>query len=116
MMMTDLAAATAHVDCYLVFSEPSRGTYATPPKPGADAGPRRPRDSSAAQRHSSMANSASYPAVNIPNGFNEEVPLRPFGFSSCSSYLLTRSWHNLRDLLRTSLSLLDRTEKKHVCY
>ena len=38
MMMADLAAATAHVDCYLVFSEPSSGTYAIPPKPGAEAG------------------------------------------------------------------------------
>lgn len=34
MMMTELYDATKHVDCYLVASGPSRGSYRTPPKPG----------------------------------------------------------------------------------
>ena len=34
MMMTELYEATKGVDCYLVASGPSRGSYRTPPKPG----------------------------------------------------------------------------------
>jgi hypothetical protein len=34
MMMADLYEATKGVDCYLVASGPSRGSYHTPPKPG----------------------------------------------------------------------------------
>ncbi len=57
---------------------------AAPAAPDAPAGPTRPQGP--AQRHSTMANLACYPAINIPNGFNETGSptnvtffARPFG-------------------------------------
>jgi hypothetical protein len=94
MMMTDLYEATKGVDCYLVASGPSKGTYRTPPKPGrmgefvqcildssldsclstrrliAGGGSGNTDEDNPARRHSSMANLATYPAVNVPNGFD----------------------------------------------
>jgi Asp-tRNA(Asn)/Glu-tRNA(Gln) amidotransferase A subunit family amidase len=73
MMMMRLAEATAHVDVYL---GPGNGG-ATPGTgggrgggAGAGEGGNQPRRQGAGQRHSSMANLATYPAVAVPNGFN----------------------------------------------
>jgi Asp-tRNA(Asn)/Glu-tRNA(Gln) amidotransferase A subunit family amidase len=120
MMMTDLAAATADVDVYVVASNAGgggggRGRAGDPADPSADpttaaagaagaagaggvAGrgeggggrgrgtgePARPPGP--AQRHSTMANLACYPAINVPNGFtaagtptNVTFFARPFG-------------------------------------
>jgi Asp-tRNA(Asn)/Glu-tRNA(Gln) amidotransferase A subunit family amidase len=102
MMMTELAAATAGVDVYLVASNAGgggggRGRGADPadpaappaaaPTPGAGRGRGGPAGPAGpAQRHSTMANLACYPAMNIPNGFTEAgTPTnvtffaRPFG-------------------------------------
>jgi len=81
MMMVKLAEATAGVDVYLapVNGGGGGGTPATP----ADTTPRR---QSPAQRHSTLANAACYPALNVPNGFTAQgTPTnitffaRPFG-------------------------------------
>ena len=101
MMMTDLAAATAGVDVYLVAANPStggggRGRGAGDPDDaaargrggdpvgarggdpagarGGDPGRGRGRGGGGgaagpAQRHSTMANLACYPALNVPSGF-----------------------------------------------
>ena len=77
MMMTELAKATEHVDVYLAPA-------AVPP---ADAQPNQQgRRQGATQRHSTMANSACYPAVAVPKGFGEDGSptsisffARPFG-------------------------------------
>jgi Asp-tRNA(Asn)/Glu-tRNA(Gln) amidotransferase A subunit family amidase len=76
MMMMKLAEATAHVDVYLGpgnggaagggrggGTEAAGGGAGT----GAAEGPRR---QGPGQRHSAMANLATYPAVAVPNGFN----------------------------------------------
>src|SRR5262249_29365716 len=74
MMMQQLAAATANVDVYIVASnnngrggpgEGGRGRGDAPPAPQ----PERPQTPT--QRHSTMANLACYPAINVPNGFAE---------------------------------------------
>ena len=77
MMMMKLAEATSHVDVYL---GPGSGGGA-----GAEGGNRR---QGPGQRHSAMANLATYPAVSVPNGFNDAgTPTsitffaRPFGES-----------------------------------
>jgi Asp-tRNA(Asn)/Glu-tRNA(Gln) amidotransferase A subunit family amidase len=90
MMMMKLADATAHVDVYIVASNNNgrgggertagRGTADAPPA----AAPERPQ--TVTQRHSTMANLACYPAINVPNGFsatgsptNMTFFARPFG-------------------------------------
>lgn len=81
IMMTKLAEATQHVDVYLA---PAVNTPANNGRGAAnEAAPRR---QSATQRHSTMANSACYPAVAVPNGFSETGEpasisffARPFG-------------------------------------
>lgn len=72
MMMKELARATEHVDVYLA-----------PRATGEEGG-----GPTALQRHSSMANLATYPAVSVPHGFSEGgTPdsllffARPFGES-----------------------------------
>jgi Asp-tRNA(Asn)/Glu-tRNA(Gln) amidotransferase A subunit family amidase len=76
MMMQELAKATAGVDVYIVASNNTgmggpggRG----PGAPGADGAAARPaeppRPQTPTQRHSTMANLACYPAINLPNGF-----------------------------------------------
>ena len=106
MMMMKLADATAHVDVYLGpgngGAAAGRGAAAAGPG-GADpdaagaagaaggagaAGAGGPRRQGAGQRHSAMANLATYPAVAVPNGFNAAgAPTsitffaRPFGES-----------------------------------
>jgi Asp-tRNA(Asn)/Glu-tRNA(Gln) amidotransferase A subunit family amidase len=74
MMMMKLAEATAHVDVYL-----GPGNGGATPGAGGRGGGRggatpaegnAPSRQSAGQRHSSMANLATYPAVAVPNGFN----------------------------------------------
>ena len=73
MMMMKLAEATAHVDVYI---GPGNGGGAGGGGRGAGAataggeGANAPRRQTAGQRHSSMANLATYPAVAVPNGFN----------------------------------------------
>jgi len=57
MMMMELEKATAHVDVYLT----PRSTGALPGQGGGEV----------TQRHSSMANLATYPAVGVPHGFAE---------------------------------------------
>jgi Asp-tRNA(Asn)/Glu-tRNA(Gln) amidotransferase A subunit family amidase len=112
MMMMKLAEATAGVDVYVVASNNTGGT---PGRGGRAGGPdTRPGDPAAAgaegargggegrgrgrggpggggpqgpaQRHSTMANLACYPAINVPNGFstagtptNVTFFARPFG-------------------------------------
>jgi Asp-tRNA(Asn)/Glu-tRNA(Gln) amidotransferase A subunit family amidase len=74
MMMMDLAKATSGVDVYIVASA---NAGAAPPPAGARGGrgggggngPQPPQ--TPAQRHSTMANSACYPAMNIPNGLSD---------------------------------------------
>ena len=73
MMMMELQKATAHVDVYLVGST-NTGIPAPPRAPGAADAPRPPqpdRVQSPPQRHFGYANLASYPAINLPNGFGE---------------------------------------------
>jgi len=102
MMMMKLAEATAEVDVYLVPTNTggggagagagrgrggalaSDGAATTPAGRGGRGGINR----SAMGRHFSMANSAGYPAVNIPNGFLDSgsptaitLYARPFGES-----------------------------------
>lgn len=104
MMMMKLAEATAHVDVYLAPRStsiaPAGGAVAAAGG-GAAAGPAgagapggggggggNQDQNTVTQRHSSMANLATYPAVALPNGFTEDaLPLptsigffaRPFG-------------------------------------
>jgi Asp-tRNA(Asn)/Glu-tRNA(Gln) amidotransferase A subunit family amidase len=74
MMMAKLAEATADVDVYLVPANTGGGR---PPAPGG-AAPGTGRGAgrggfqqSAAGRHFGMANSAGYPAISVPHGFQE---------------------------------------------
>jgi Asp-tRNA(Asn)/Glu-tRNA(Gln) amidotransferase A subunit family amidase len=96
MMMMKLAEATAEVDVYLVPANgpaggggrgrggaPADGESATGRRGGSDASPQR---RTVIQRHFAMANTACYPAVNVPHGFTEAgTPgaftfyARPFG-------------------------------------
>lgn len=74
MMMMRLAEATEGLDVYLVASSGNPGAPAPPrsegeapaPPPGGNNRPQGP-----AQRHSTMANLACYPAMNMPNGLSE---------------------------------------------
>lgn len=101
MMMMKLAEATANVDVYLVASNGNNGgggrgartvapddaaTPAAAPRDGRGRGGGTSAPQSATQRHSTFANLACYPAVNIVPGFSEAgTPLsmtffaRPFG-------------------------------------
>jgi Asp-tRNA(Asn)/Glu-tRNA(Gln) amidotransferase A subunit family amidase len=73
MMMIELAKATSHVDVYIVGSNntgvggPGPRAAGAPATPPAAPQPQRPQ--SPTQRHFGMANSAGYPAINLPNGF-----------------------------------------------
>jgi Asp-tRNA(Asn)/Glu-tRNA(Gln) amidotransferase A subunit family amidase len=110
MMMMELAKATAHVDVYIV----PRGTRPTPPPaPPAPAGaapaaapaaPAAANDDppSPMQRHSSMANLATYPAISMPNGFNPDgSPMainfyaRPFGETALLA--VAKAWQDRTD-------------------
>jgi Asp-tRNA(Asn)/Glu-tRNA(Gln) amidotransferase A subunit family amidase len=75
MMMMELAKATDGLDVYLVASNNNPGAPPPPRPQGAEAGPPRGgfnnRPQGPAQRHSTMANLACYPAMNIPNGFSD---------------------------------------------
>jgi Asp-tRNA(Asn)/Glu-tRNA(Gln) amidotransferase A subunit family amidase len=94
MMMTMLAEATKDVDVWIAPGNAgqgggARGGAAVPGAPGARGGPGvggGGGNPSIAGRHSTMANSATYPAISVPNGFNENgTPTaitffaRPFG-------------------------------------
>ena len=79
MMMMKLAEATAHVDVYLGPGNGGAagggrggggGTEAAGGGAGTGAAPEGPRRQGPGQRHSAMANLATYPAVAVPNGFN----------------------------------------------
>ena len=73
MMMTKLAEATAGLDVYIAASDIAQAP-APPdaPRGARGGGPNQPQTpQSAAQRHSNMANLACYPAMNVPNGFNQ---------------------------------------------
>lgn len=72
MMMIELAKATSHVDVYVVGSNNTGVGGGGRPPAAAGAPPAAPqpdRPQTPTQRHSSMANSAGYPAINLPNGF-----------------------------------------------
>jgi Asp-tRNA(Asn)/Glu-tRNA(Gln) amidotransferase A subunit family amidase len=88
MLMMKLAEATAHVDAYIVASNnngrggPGRGSASG----AAESAPQAERPRTPTQRHSTMANLACYPAINVPNGFSETGSptnmtffARPFG-------------------------------------
>src|SRR5437867_5104032 len=89
MMMMKLAEATAGVDVYLAASNNAgggggRGADSTTAGAAPPAEP--PRPQTPAQRHSTMANLACYPAINVPNGFSDTGSptnvtffARPFG-------------------------------------
>jgi Asp-tRNA(Asn)/Glu-tRNA(Gln) amidotransferase A subunit family amidase len=102
MMMMKLAEATANVDVYVVAQNQQLGGggrgSATTPDATATPGAPAPAETSASaattpappqgpsQRHFTMANLACYPAINIPNGFNDSGSptnvtfyARPFG-------------------------------------
>jgi Asp-tRNA(Asn)/Glu-tRNA(Gln) amidotransferase A subunit family amidase len=92
MMMMKLAEATAHVDVYLGPGNGGGAGRGGGAAGGPDAAPANrstpPRRQGAGQRHTSMANLATYPAVAVPNGFNAAgLPTsitffaRPFGES-----------------------------------
>src|SRR5262249_15919964 len=74
MMMMKLAEATADADVYLVPTNPGgggggRGGAGTD---GGGRGADQPRGPQAVtQRHFTMANLACYPALSVPNGFQE---------------------------------------------
>jgi Asp-tRNA(Asn)/Glu-tRNA(Gln) amidotransferase A subunit family amidase len=83
MMMMTLAEATKHVDVYIA---PSAVNPANGGRGANNADAAAPRRQTATQRHSTMANSACYPAVAVPNGFSETGEptsisffARPFG-------------------------------------
>ncbi|MDP1570503.1 MAG: amidase [Vicinamibacterales bacterium] len=88
MMMMELARATEGLDVWVVAS--NNTGVGQPPRPaGEPTPPPRPpqqQPQGPAQRHSSMANLACYPAINVPNGFadtgtptNATFFARPFG-------------------------------------
>jgi Asp-tRNA(Asn)/Glu-tRNA(Gln) amidotransferase A subunit family amidase len=98
MMMMKLAEATAHVDVYLgpgnggggAGGRGATGATGAAGATGAGGGGRggdgEPRRQGPGQRHSAMANLATYPAVAVPNGFNASGQptsitffARPFG-------------------------------------
>jgi Asp-tRNA(Asn)/Glu-tRNA(Gln) amidotransferase A subunit family amidase len=89
MMMMKLAEATAMVDVYVVApNNTAPGDAGGPAIPGGTAAPpsEPPRPQTAGQRHFQLANLAGYPAINVPNGFNESGNptnvtffARPFG-------------------------------------
>lgn len=74
MMMMKLADATEGLDVYVVASNSNPGAPA-PPRPEGEApgppGGANNRPQGPAQRHSTMANLAGYPAMNMPNGLSE---------------------------------------------
>ena len=76
-MMMKLAEATANVDVYVVApNNTAPGDAGGPAIPAdapaaSDASGRAGAAPSAGQRHFTLANLACYPAINIPNGFNE---------------------------------------------
>jgi Asp-tRNA(Asn)/Glu-tRNA(Gln) amidotransferase A subunit family amidase len=71
MMMMKLAEATAHVDVYLGPGNGGAAGGGRGAAAGSDAAAAAPpRPQGAGQRHSAMANLATYPAVAVPNGFN----------------------------------------------
>jgi Asp-tRNA(Asn)/Glu-tRNA(Gln) amidotransferase A subunit family amidase len=108
MMMMKLAEATAGVDVYLVASPGNnpggRGTLAPAPAAadGATTPPAAPRagvPNTPAGRHSTLANLACYPAVNVVPGFSEAgTPLsmtffaRPFG--ECELLALSKAYQD----------------------
>lgn len=75
MMMMELAKATDGLDVYIVASNNNPGAPAPPRPEGTPDTPRgggnNNRPQGPAQRHSTMANLACYPAMNIPSGFSE---------------------------------------------
>jgi Asp-tRNA(Asn)/Glu-tRNA(Gln) amidotransferase A subunit family amidase len=87
MMMMELAKATAHVDVYLVpRSAGGGGAPAAAPAAPTTPAPANDDPPSPMQRHSTMANLATYPAISMPHGFAADgSPMainfyaRPFG-------------------------------------
>jgi Asp-tRNA(Asn)/Glu-tRNA(Gln) amidotransferase A subunit family amidase len=127
MMMMELAKATSHVDVYIVANNSTNtgGTGggrgggrgdATPGGAGAEVatlegrggrGGEPVRRQGPAQRHSTIANLACYPAINVPNGFSEAgTPTnvtffaRPFGemelLALAKAYQDAAGFHTMR--------------------
>ena len=75
MMMMDLAKATSGVDVYIVASANAGSVPPAGPRGqgtrGGGRGNQPQPPQTPAQRHSTMANSACYPAMNIPNGLSD---------------------------------------------
>jgi Asp-tRNA(Asn)/Glu-tRNA(Gln) amidotransferase A subunit family amidase len=110
MMMMELAKATEHVDVYLVPRNSGGGAPATPPAEAAPgAAPANPAPApanddppTATQRHSTMANLATYPAISMPHGFNPDgSPMainfygRPFGETEVLA--VAKAWQDRTD-------------------
>ncbi len=111
MMMMKLAEATADVDVYLVPANSGgggggrgRGDAPTPgvsggSGPAGEAAPPNAPGRTATGRHFNMANSAGYPAVSVPNGFNDAMSptaitfyARPFAETELLA--LTKAWQD----------------------
>jgi Asp-tRNA(Asn)/Glu-tRNA(Gln) amidotransferase A subunit family amidase len=91
MMMMKLAEVTKDVDVYLVGSPGPQASGARGAAPGGGGAPVQPATpQTAAQRHSTMANSACYPALNMPNGFNDAPVPTPTNFT-----LFARPFHEM---------------------
>lgn len=116
MMMMKLAEATATVDVYVVApNNTAPGDSGGPAIPSGTAAPptEPPRPQTAGQRHFQLANLAGYPAINVPNGFNDvgnptnvTFFARPFG--EMALLALTKKYQDATDFHLKRPTAIDR--------